>query len=294
MTETLSVIWTDHRGIPWDLTTGDRGVRLELDQEGLGWAPIKHVYDGTAWRSASVGTVVPKLRVIFDAHLRGEDFYRLHSEWWEQANSPFHPGTLAVKRPGKLPRTVRARLGTEPDTSHRYDPGLPGYERPPELWALTTEDSWWAGSPQTATFTPGQVGIASGTPFYGTSGAGWPLNIGSSAAAEDAFLSNDGVGPMWPVWTITGPAAFPRVGTAEGQLAYSGVIAAGEQITIDTNPAHRRAWEESTGESRWSLVSGTWAPIPVGERVPLVLVAESMSAASSISVTASAQYAQGF
>lgn len=295
MANTLQVTWTDPRGVVWDLTRGDRGVILDRGQSGLGWPEIKQHYDGPTWLSATVGVGMPKLLVRIADHLRGEDYYRLASEWWEQANSPFDTGTLSVSRPGQMPRTRVCRLGIEPDTEWDYDPGLPGTERPPELWGLAGVSPWWEGTPQTVTFTPGQVaGAAGGTPFYGASGSGWPLYIGAAAAAEDAFLTNTGTGPMWPVWTITGPASFPRVGTAEGTLTYSGTLAAGEQLVIETDPARRRVYEASSGESRWALVSGAWLPIPRAERVPLVLAAEGMTAASSISVTASAMHATAF
>lgn len=294
MTGTLQVTWTDPRGVVWDLTRGDRGVILATGQGGLGWPEIKHRYDGPEWRSVTVGAGMPELSIRLDDRLRGEDYYRLHSEWWEAANSPYELGTLAVARPGGMPRTRLCRLGAEAGTVWPMDPGLVGVERPAEVWALAGVSPWWAGPEQAVTFTPAQVGGATGKPFYGDTGAGWPLHIGDAQAAAEAFLTNDGIGPMWPTWTITGPAAFPRVGTAEGVLTYAGTLAAGEQLVIETDPARRRVYEAATGESRWALVSGAWLPIPRAERVPLVLAAESMTAASSISATAATQHATAF
>ena len=43
-----------------------------------------------------------------------------------------------------------------------------------------------------------------------------------------------------------------------------------------------------------ALVSGAWLPIPRAERVPLVLAAEGMTAASSITATAAEQHATAF
>lgn len=294
MTETLQVTWTDPRGVVWDLTRGDRGVILARGQSGLGWSEISHHYDRGAWRSVTVGVGMPALAVRLDDRLRGEDYYRLHSEWWESANSPFEVGTLSVARPGRMPRTRRCRLGPEPGTTWDYDPGLAGIERPAEAWPLAGVSPWWEGPPQVVTFSPAQIATGGGTPFYGRSGAGWPLYIGDAAAAEEAYLDNAGVGPMWPTWTITGPAAFPRVGTADGQLTYAGTLAAGEQLVIETDPTRRRAYEATTGENRMALVSGAWLPIPRAERVPLVLAAEGMTAASSITATAAEQHATAF
>lgn len=292
MTDTLQVTWTDPRGVVWDLTRGDRGVILARGQSGLGWSEISHHYAGGVWRSVTVDVGMPALAVRLDDRLRGEDYYRLHSEWWESANSPFEVGTLSVARPGSGPRTRRCRLGAEPDTTWDFDPGLVGVERPAEAWPLAGVSPWWEGQPQSVVFSPVQSGDA--IPFYGPSGAGWPLYISGSVTVEEAYMDNRGVGPMWPTWTITGPAAFPRVGIAEGQLTYDGTIADGEQLVIETDPTRRRAYEAATGENRLALVSGEWLPIPRAERVPLVLAAEGMTDDSSITATAVEQFATAF
>ena len=293
----LKVRWIDHRGKVWHLTEGTEGVILDLGQRGLDWSPIRHTFTagGLVHAAATVDRPVHVLKVLVGWDRWGDDYFRLNSEWWEQANSPYHLGTLEVERPDGTVRSRRLRLAESPDTTYAYDPGTRNEDREPEAWELTGNGAWWYGPEQSVVFTDKSVTGAGTTPFYGPTGAGWPLYISASGVAADAWVSNSGQGDMWLKWTIVGPASSVLVGvTDSGVLSYSGTVAAGEIVEIDTDPAHRAVTEVVSGANRYGFVNGSYAPVPVGDRVPLTIQAEGITSATSITVTGRAAYARAF
>lgn len=296
MVDSLAITWTDHRGKVWDLGTGAQGVILDLELEGLGWAELEHTFTrgALAWSAGRVQRGVHALKVLVGWDRTGADYYRLADEWWTEANSPFHIGVLQFTRPDGVSRSRRLRLFESPGSTLVHDPGL-GLENGPELWSLTGDGGYWDGPEQSYIFRQDQLTSGSGVPFYGEDGAGWPLYISAGASAGDAHLDNNGQGPMWLTWTLTGPLSSARFGLAEdGRLAYTGYIAAGEQVEVTTQPGDRRATEVSSGDNRYGFVTGHYSPVPVGERVPLTIVAEGMDAESSIIAIGREQFARAF
>lgn len=296
--ETLNITWTDHRGKVWDLTSGAQGVILDTGQSGLGWAELVHTFGrgDMIHQAATVGRGVHDLRVLVGHDLQGTQFYTLYHEWWSEANSPYHLGTLTVTRPDGTSRFRRLRLHETPDTTFLYDPGM-GLDPQPELWSITGDTGWWYGPEQLVTVTAADFSGGTGTPFYGPGGAGWPLYISSGSMATDAALSNTGQGPMWPTWTLVGPLSSPSFGVASPGhplLSYYGDVAAGEVVTVTTDPAQRSVVEATTGENRYSLVFGEYAPVPAGERVPLSITAEGMTEQSAIHVSGHTAHATAF
>lgn len=149
MVETLQVVWTDPRGKEWNLTTGEQGVILDMDLEGLQWPEVSHVFaHGDMVRSASrVKRARHDLKVLVGWNRTGQDYYNLADEWWGQANSPFKAGRLMFTRPDGQTRSRRLVLADTPATSYRFDPGL-GQETGPELWPLTGDGAYWDGPDQ--------------------------------------------------------------------------------------------------------------------------------------------------
>ena len=292
----LTVTWTDPRGKVWDLTAGTQGVILDLGQEGLGWAELDHTF--TRGDLIHVASRVKRgrhnLKVLVGHGLTGQEFFDLYREWRTQANSPYEEGELAVTTPAGDTRTRRLRLNDTPDTSHAFDPGL-GLSYTPELWSLTGDYGWWLGPEQRIQYTPNSMAGGNDMPFYGQSGAGWPLYIANAYRASDAYISNTGQGPMWLTWTLAGPMSRPRVGVVgSSELVYEGDLLASEVVQIITDPAGRAVVEASTGASRYGQVTGTWAPAPVGSRVPLIVGAGSMGSGASIYVAGRPAYGTAF
>ena len=292
----LKIRWIDHRGKTWHLTEGTEGVILDLGQRGLGWGELKHVFThgDLQHASASVGRGIHPLKVLVGHGKTGQEYYNLAHEWWTLANSPFELGTLEVERPDGMVRSRRLRLAESPDTVYQFDPGI-GQENGAELWALTGNGAWWYGVEQSAVFTTAKLTGANNTPFYGNSGAGWPLYISAAGVARDAWVSNGGQGPMWLTYTLVGPLTSVLIGVTDyGVLSYSGTVAAGEIVEIGTDPANRYVTEVNSGANRYGFVTGKYAPVPVGDRVPLTIQAEGMTSASSITVTGRPAYAHAF
>lgn len=293
--ERLTVEWIDRNGKTWDLTAGTEGVLLDVGQSDFTLSPIEHTYvrGGTQWAGAQVRRAEPSLKLLVADEKTGTEYYRLADEWWSEANSPFDTGVLRVTRPDGEIRELVCRLRDTPGTVYPYDPGSGIDENPGEAWLLTSPDSYWSGPEQSVRFASNAVAGA-GTPFYGPSGKGWPLYISSASAAKDLFISNNGQGPVWLTWTLVGPMSTVRFGVEGGLLAYSGSIPAGEQVIVSTKPGNRFAVEAGSGDNRYSKLSGTYAPMPVGDRLPLTIIAEGMTTQSAVIVTAREQFARPF
>ncbi|RAV34260.1 hypothetical protein [Corynebacterium heidelbergense] len=295
MAEHLTVEWIDHRGKKWDLTSGTEGVLLDVDQSDFTLSPIEHTYvrGGSQWAGAQVKRAEPSLKVLVADQKTGTEYYRLADEWWSLANSPFDMGVLRVTRSDGEVRELAARLRDTPGTEYPYDPGAGLDDTPGEAWLLTSPSSYWSGPEQSVRFASDVV-AGEGEPFYGTRGYGWPLYIASATAATDLFIANSGQGPVWLTWTLVGPLTSVRFGVEGGVLAYDGAIPSGEQVVVSTAPGDRYAIEAGSGENRYGKLSGTFAPMPVGDRIPLTITAEGMTADSAVIVTAREQFARPF
>lgn len=298
---TLRIEWTDHRGKVWHLTEGTEGVILDLDQGGLGWAEVEHVFlrGDMVWAAARVKRAVHDLKIQIGyspvtGWYTGNALYQLIDEWWGKANSPFELGTLTVIRPDGMTRSRRLRLADTPDTTYRYDPGI-GEEPEVELWSLTGDGGWWDGPSQTYTFSVEDLNQGQAVPFFGPEGHGWPLYISSGVSAGDAFVRNEGQGPAWIRWTLEGPLLNPRFGVrGVGVLGFSGIVDEGQIIDISTDPNNRWVLDSGFNESMYAKVSGVWAPVPVGDRVQLTLEADQIGEGARIHAELVEQFARAF
>lgn len=293
--ETLQVTWTDPRGKDWDLTSGAQGVVLDLGQQGLGWAELSHTYGrgGNQRQASHVTRGKHHFKVLVGSGRRGQSFYDLSTEWWQHANSYHQTGRLTITQPNGTQRYRDLHLADSPDTEYHMDPGM-GLQDVVELWSLTGDSPWWYGPEQVKKYTATDFSGGNSTPFYGPSGAGWPLYISSGATAAGATIDNEGTGPMWLTWTLVGPMSNPRVGVAGRVLTYEGDIPAGETVVITTDITNRTVVEASTQQNRYGSVSGMYAPVPRGTSIPLQISAEGMGSSSAIYVSGSPAYATAF
>lgn len=295
MSEHLTVEWIDPRGVVWNLTEGDRGVLLDVGQSDFHLSPIEHTYvrGGSQWAGSKVERAEPSLKVLVADGMTGEQYYRLADEWWSLANSSHEEGVLRVTRPDGEVRELRCRLRDTPATEWQFDPGSGITDNPGEAWLLTSPSSYWEGPEQSVSF--GQSAVSGEpTPFYGADGTGWPLYIAPLNSATNLFLSNRGQGPQWLTWTLVGPLSNVRFGVEGGSLSYAGSIGAGETVVVTTQPGGRYVVEAGSGENRYGQISGVYAPLPVGDRLPVTIVAEGMAAQSSVIVTAREQFVKPF
>lgn len=299
MAQTLEITWTDPRGKVWDVGRGTEGVLLDLDADGLDWPELNHTWlrGDQVWSGVQLGRRSPKLRIQIGwspatGWFTGAALYQLIDEWWSQANSPSELGTLTYRRPDGVTRSRRLRLAESPATTYTVDPGL-DTEPPIELWSLTGDGPWWDGPEQTHRFSSADL-TGDQTPYYGPSGAGWPLHISAGAYAGDAWIANTGQGPMWLTWTLVGPLTNPTFGPTGTTLTFTGTIPAGQTVEVSTSPTSRWVIDDYAGESLYSAVSGTWAPVPTGPRIPLTIGAASIGTGGSITAAGREQYARAF
>lgn len=296
MDEHLTIEWIDPRGKVWNLTDGTEGVLLDVGQSDFHLSTIEHqwVRGGMQWAGSQIQRAEPSLKVLVGDTLSGSRYYRLADEWWSLANSASAEGVLRVTRPDGEVRELRCRLRDTPATEWDYDPGAGIADVPGEPWLLSGATSFWEGPEQSVSFSADVVAGGGGVPFYGADGHGWPLYIAPLSSASDLFLSNLGQGPQWLTWTLIGPITSITFGVEGGWLSYEGGIAAGEQVVVTTEPGYRYAVEAVSGDNRYTHISGTYAPVPVGDRIPLHIVAEGMTAESSVIVTAREQFVKPF
>lgn len=295
MADHLTVEWIDPRGITWNLTEGTEGVLLDVGQSDFHRAPITHTYvrGGSQWAASRIERAEPSLKVLVADGKTGADYYQLADEWWSLANSHHLTGTLRVTRPDGEVRELVCRLRDTPATEWEFDPGSGIKDNPGEPWLLTSESSYWQGPEQSVRFDQSAVEVGA-TPFYGEDGTGWPLHIAPINSAKNLYVSNAGQGPQWLTWTLTGPLSSPQFGVQDGILSYNGTIAAGETVIVSTAPGDRWAMEAGTGENRYGRITGTYAPLPVGEQLPVTISAEGMTSASAVVMTAREQYVKPF
>lgn len=292
----LTVEWLDPRGKTWNLTDGTEGVILDVDQSDLTLPGADHYYtpDGKQWTGVKLHRAEPSLKVIVGDGLTSEQYYQLADEWWSVANSYFSEGTLRFTRPNGAYRELRARLRDTPGTTYRYDPGADIDDAPGEPWLLTAATSYYEGPLQAYVFDNEALSADRGTPFYGPNGAGWPLYIADAKSADNVYIRNNGQGSAWITWVLKGPLTNPTFGTSLGVLSIDGNVALGEQIVVTTAPGDRFAYEVNSGQSRYSSLTGTFAPLPVGDRVPLTIKAEGMTPESSITMSVREQFVRPF
>lgn len=291
----LTVEWVDHRGKTWNLSTGEQGVLLATGQDDFHLSSVDHTWwrGDSQWGGVRYKRAEPSLKVFVGLGLEDWHYYELADEWWSQANSPLREGTLRVTRPDGIVRELRARLRDTPGTQWEYDPGRGLVDQPAEAWLLAGSSPFWSGEEQYVRLKGSDL-YGSGTPFYGPSGAAWPLYIGSSTAFGDAYISNTGQGPLWLTWTLHGPMTGASFGVSDGVLTYSGSLSASETVVVTTEPGDRRAFEVNTGDSRYGNLTGSYAAVPPGMRVNLVMDASGMTKDSYIEVSSREQFVRPF
>lgn len=300
----LLIEWIDPRGRIWDLGTGTEGVLLDENQEGLGMSAVTHnwVRGDTMWAGMKLERARPSLRVNIGHDLYGQEWYQVAEEWWTQANSFTTPGILRFTRIDGEIREMRCRLREAPSTSYRFDPGR-SFRRDSdtiEAWLLDGDSPYWQGKEQKSSFGIAVVEgrIEHSTPFFGEQGRGWPLYVSQpvfeTTGDGSASFSNKGQGGMWLTWTLQGPLTNPRFGVEGAVLAYSGTISRGETVVVTTEPGFRTVTLLEQKASRFEKVSGQYAPLPVGEDIPLIVGAEGMDTKSKITVSGRPQYLRPF
>lgn len=285
--------WTTPDGDVWNLTSGDRGVKMSTEQSGLHWPDVKHVWsdNGIDRLGVEVGRLEPTLKLQIGVGMTGMDYYNCLNDW-QHANSPHRLGTLRCTRPDGTYREQKFYLRESPDTVWKYDPGAGIEDNPDEVWPLVSPESWWDSSEVTQWKVSGSDVPTDPTKmkyFFGDGSRGWPLYVSEGKI----YLRNQGDAPLWASWEFRGSETSFRAGLIDpsytdadkgrllkGMTAYNlysaddpailRMLEGGYRIKVNTDPLHPLATVGASGfrtRPAWSVIdAASFLPVMPGER----------------------------
>ena len=275
----VRMTWEGWNGTVVDLTGDDSGASLGGGVRGLSMPQSQ--------RYASDSPSVAGSRHRGSRATDREVFWPLavynglgSQEWidWDAAfwrtMHPDKPGVWTVEQPSGQARSLRLRFIGDGNHSVGIDPSLMGWER--YGIELLAEQPFWQGAPIIRSWKAEDP-----LPFFGGPGI---ITISSGSTLANATIDNPGDEAAWPVWTITGPCTSVSVGVAGRVVEVPFTLAAGEVLTIDTNPAAQTALMADGLERTAELGAADFAAVPPGESVALS-TAMAGTGAVSVSVT---------
>ena len=254
------------RGQIWDIgTPGVGGVSLyRAAVRGLGmpdsddWVTAAPMLHGQRFRGFRI-----KPREIFWPILvygaRDQEWIDRDGAFW-QTMRPDVTGVWTVTAPDASRRSITCRFSGVTD----------GYDRDPSAAGvvaygvtLVADDPFWRGP----TVSAGPWSAPNAQPFFGgaVGGSGPLLYVSARSGSGGATVNNPGDVEAWPVWTITGPATSATVAVGGAPVGMPFALAAGEVLTIDTDPTVLAATSSLSGDKTRALSAATvFAPIPAG------------------------------
>lgn len=271
----LGVMLTGTDGSTWDLYNGP--VRALAGSSGFGaptpehWWRVAPALDGSTW----AGYRVPQRDINLPVYIHESTSlgWRDTDAAFFKALNPSSECTLIVATPDGAVRSLPVRFAGGADVDFDVDPLIMRYA----AYALTfsAADPYWQGSLVHTSFS---VAGSVTTLFPGP-----PFNINSAYTTGTGTIANPGDVVSWPKWTVNGPYTGFTVGVGATTVVYSGTKAAGQSVTIDTDPRRRTVLNE-TGADEWvNLTTANFEPIPPGGVVTLSLsVTGATTSATSI------------
>lgn len=268
-------------GSTWDLCDGP--VWLTEGATGFGLAKPEHRWksspavDGAVWGGSRTPerTLTLPLSIEASESMEWLDIY----DAFFDAIDPAGECTLTVVRPDRIQRSLLVRYDDGADVEIDVDPLL----RRSALYPLSfvAGDPYWAGFPIARAFQLGEESnLFPGPPFH----------INPSNVLGSATVTNPGDVDAWPIWEIVGPFGGFSVGLGASSVAYSGPVAAGETIVIDTTP-RMRTIRDGDGVDRWAGATEVdFQPIPPGEHVDLSLTLTGANADTRIRLEFTPRY----
>jgi hypothetical protein len=177
---------------------------------------------------------------------------------------------------------VTSPIGDQRELLCRVADGLQGMERigdtsgaVAQFFPLTfrAHDPFWQDTADTSA-GPWEIGTSPGT-FFPL----FPILLSSSEVFAQANVTNTGDEDAWPVWTITGPGASPRIinnTTEKGFSLATYTLAAMETVTVDTRPtgATRKTVTSSENGDLYRLLdagSALWPLVPGANSISIEL-----------------------
>lgn len=286
---TVTLTGTD--GQVWELNDPASPVQLVGGVGGLHLPKVSNRWQSTARQSGGrykdsitdsrqfdltvmVGDPQPPFRT-------GDPWRDLDARFWSGLR---HDDSATLRVNGS--RSLTFRLDDDNEQDFAKDPALSG--KAVYTISCIADRPEWRGTTTTTTY---DFDVDAPSNYYG-GGLGPPFTISAPSLNRTAYVSNPGDLPVYPVWTITGPAAIgARVGVADRVIALPFALLAGQQVVIDTEAA--TIIDGHNGDNLWQAMGSTpldFAPIPAASGVPIVIGLDSPDAGSAIDITLTPLY----
>lgn len=271
----LGMIGVD--GSVWDLHNGP--VMALPGTSGFGSPAPEHWWRtspslaGSSWQ----GSRVPHREVVLPVHIAADS-----ALGWRDVDAAFFSAlgdgtqecTWVVATPDAKLRTLPLRFSGGGDVEYERDPMLilgAAY-----ALTFTAGDPYWRGEPVSETF-----GDEAAQPFFATSGG--VVTLSSSRAIATATVTNPGDVDAWPKWTVTGPVTAFTVGVGTTTVNYTGTVAAGQVVVVDTDP-RKRTIKRGTTDAWLQVTQADFVAIPPGRDVQLSMSVTGATYATSVAV----------
>lgn len=282
-----TLTWTGADGQVWDLSDPSSGVVLsDGGITGLGMPPMTR-YSATApavagsrWKGWRVDEREVFLPVFIFSSSSSAQWVSRDRAFWAGVR-PDAYGVLTYSTADGESRSLRCRFSDDGTYSVSRDPNLTGWS----LYGLTLvadEHPLWEGTRQRWEFSAGTT-----APFF--SGAGGVVTISPSQTLSDASVTNLGDVDAWPAWSVTGPVDQISLGVGGGTVTYLAPVAAGQTVSIDTDPREMSVVDGS-GVDLSANATFRALPCPPGNPVELDIEASGAGAAARVSMTLTPQY----
>ncbi|WP_234020709.1 phage tail family protein [Streptomyces sp. Tu 6176] len=225
---------------------GAAGYTLTTDPQPRGGARLRHAQ--------------PQPRtIVWPLYVYGHNDHMLFTQRWRELATAFTrtlrvgpdgrrtPGTLTIARPDGTSRSVRVFYREGFDGQGKRGSGLVSDAVALVLWC---EDPYWQDTQPVTVHREQGVGRDYLAPYP---------SVSSSQVLGATTLAVPGDAVVWPEWRITGPASeitFTHDDTGEAftldpSKTGHGNLAAGEQVTVRTDPAQIRLQDGTADGVNW-------------------------------------------
>jgi hypothetical protein len=295
-----SVTYIDPAGTRWPMTdlTAD-WYTLAEGVSGLGAAPYVLTSDPHPRGGARLRHVQPQPRtIVWPVLVKGSD-HTVFTANWRRLGRAFTrtlrlgpdgtrtAGTLEVARPDGSRRTIAVYYQDGWDGLGRVATGITWDSAVVTLWC---EDPYWVDTRPVMVHREQGVGEDFLQPYP---------SVSSSQVLGATVVTNPGDIPVWPTWTITGPASlvtFTRTDTGESFVIDPsdpsighGDLLAGETVTVSTDPPQVRFEDGSNWFGSLNWPDATLWNLDPGDN-PITFQLDGAAAGSSVDLTFNPRY----
>ncbi|MBK3561083.1 phage tail family protein [Streptomyces sp. MBT56] len=256
-----TAFYTDPAGTVWPLSESAAGwFTLAAGVSGLGAAAYTLTSDAQPRGGARLRHAQPQPRtIIWPLYVYG-DTHLQYLERWRQLATAFTrtlrrgrdgrrtPGTLTIVRPDGTSRSVKVFYSAGFEGQGKAGSGIISDAVALALWC---EDPYWTDGEAVTVHRENGALVDFLDPYP---------SVSSSQVLGETVVDNPGDAVVWPTWTITGPASlitFTNEDTGDSfaldpAAVGHGALAAGEQVTVRTDPGQVRFQDGSPDGVNWA------------------------------------------